>query len=109
VDPIIDKQSRQVVRNFLRQELADIGKPGASGKNIPNEVPADLHFSVPVQSGGKQLTASYNGGDTVSFVGADGKRKDLKLGQGTIDAMYLDHLAFGDLSAQLRKAFEDAK
>ncbi|HVE88013.1 MAG TPA: patatin-like phospholipase family protein [Myxococcales bacterium] len=109
VDPILDKQSRQVVRNFLKQELADLGKQGASGKNIPSEVPADLKFSVPVQSKGNRYTASYSGGDTVTFVGADGKKKDLKLGQTQIDAMWLDNLAFGDISAQLRKAFEDAK
>jgi NTE family protein len=109
VDPTLDKQSRQVVQSFLRQELDQFGKPGASGKNIDNVVPADLKFSVPVSSGGKNYTASYSGGDTVTFTGADGKRKDVKLGQGTIDAMWLDGQAFGDLSAQLRKAFEDAK
>jgi len=109
VDPILDLQSRQVVRNFLRQELANIGKPGESATNIPNQLPADLKFSVPVQSGGKAYTATYGGGDTVQFVGPGGERKDLKLGRTQIGAMYLDHMAFGDLSAQLRKAFEDAK
>jgi NTE family protein len=109
VDPILDLQSRQVVRNFLRQQLDQFGKPGASGKNIDNVVPADLTFTVPVVSGGKSYTASYNGGDVVTFAAADGKRKDVKLGQGKIDAMWLDGQAFGDLSAQLRKAFEDAK
>jgi NTE family protein len=108
LDPILDRQTRQVTRDFLRNVLDDMGNKQASFANISDDVPADLKFIVPVESKGKKWMASYSGGDKVVFT-SGGERKEVKLGKAKVEAMYLDGQAFGDLASQLRYALETGK
>ncbi|WP_163991718.1 patatin-like phospholipase family protein [Pyxidicoccus caerfyrddinensis] len=104
VDPALDKQTRQVTQGFLREFMDDLGKPGARGTNLSTQVPANLHFDVPVNVKGESFRVTYNGGDSVTATGADGKHHEVKLGKQKIEAMWLDNQAFGDLNAQLSEA-----
>jgi NTE family protein len=104
VDPTLDKQTRQVTQGFLREFMDDLGKPGARGTNLSTQVPANLHFDVPVNVKGESFRVTYNGGDKVTATGADGKPHEVKLGKQKIEAMWLDNQAFGDLNAQLSEA-----
>jgi NTE family protein len=101
VDPTLDKQTRQVTRDFFRNYLDDLRVPGSRGTNVTTEVPKPLRFDVPVTVKGERFQVLYSGGDSLTTVDAKGKRTELKLGQQKIEAMYLDHLAYGDLSGQL--------
>lgn len=109
VDPTLDTQTRQVTRDFLRNYLDDIRVPGSRGTNLTTELPKPLGFNVPVTVKGERLQVAYAGGDTLVATGANGKRTELKLGQQKIEAMYLDHLAFGDLSGQLSHALSSPR
>ncbi|XXF77701.1 patatin-like phospholipase family protein [Myxococcaceae bacterium GXIMD 01537] len=104
VDPTLDQQTRQVTRDFLRNYIDDMRVPGHRGTNVTTQVPKDLRFNVPVTVKGERFQVSYAGGDSIVTTSASGKRTELKLGQQKIEAMYLDHLSFGDLSAQLAHA-----
>lgn len=110
VDPILDKQTRQVTQNWLRNVLGDMGKPGASGTNLYTKVPDNYSFNVEVKArGGRTYVATYSGGDKVHFQQKGGKDKfDVQLGKNKIDSMYLDHMAFGDLAPKLGKAADDS-
>lgn len=101
VDPQLDREGRQLTREFLAKYLGDFGKAGARGTNLSNEVPANLHFDQPVTVNGQGYTAHYGGGDTVTFTSDRGQKIEVKIGKDRIAAMYLDHLAYGDLSSQL--------
>ncbi|HEX8436130.1 patatin-like phospholipase family protein [Archangium sp.] len=102
VDPALDGQSRQVTRDFLRNFLDDLRVPGSRGTNYSAQVPQDVHFDLPVVAKGKQYQVSYAGGDNLIVTARDGgHRSVLPVGKQRIEAMYLDHQAFGDLSAQL--------
>lgn len=109
VDPTLDKQTRQVTRDFLKNYLDDMRVPGSRGTNVTTQVPKDLHFEVPVTVKGQKFQVSYSGGDSITTVGADGKRTELKIGKQKIEAMYLDNMAFGDLSAQLAYTIANPK
>lgn len=110
VDPILDGQTREVTRDFLRNFLDDLRVPGSRGTNVTTEVPRDLRFQEQVTVNGQNYQVSYNGGDNLVAVNtATGKKSDLKLGQKKIEAMYLDHLSFGDLKAQLAYALSNPK
>lgn len=104
VDPTLDTQTRQVTQGFLREFMDDLGKPGARGTNLDPKLPASLTFDVPVKVKGESFRVTYNGGDKVTATGADGKPHEVKLGKQKIEAMWLDHQAFGDLNAQLSEA-----
>ncbi|QSQ22112.1 patatin-like phospholipase family protein [Pyxidicoccus parkwayensis] len=104
VDPALDKQTRQVTENFLREFMDDLGKPGARGTNITTQVPANLKFDVPVNVKGESFRVTYNGGESVTATGKDGKPHEVKLGKQKIEAMWLDNQTFGDLNAQLSEA-----
>ncbi|HVE86710.1 MAG TPA: patatin-like phospholipase family protein [Myxococcales bacterium] len=105
VDPILDKQSVQVTRNFLRNYLDDIGQAGHSGTNAYTDVPANLAFNRDVKIDGKTYTASYGGGDTVTFRQKGGTDSfSSSIGKQKIESMWLDDRAYGDLGAKLRQA-----
>jgi len=105
VDPILDQQSTQVTRSFLRNVLGDMGKPGASGTNAYTNVPAHLSFNRDVKIDGKTYVASYGGGDSVSFKQKGGNDSfSTKIGQQQIEAMWLDDEAYNDLPGKLRQA-----
>lgn len=106
IDPKMDGQTRSVVQNFMKQFIGDFGKPGASGTNTPNQVPDNLTFSTDVQARGQTFKATYNGGDVVSFTSGN-QKYDVHVGQQKIQAMWLDNVAFGDMSAQLGKSLND--
>jgi NTE family protein len=102
VDPVLDQQTRQVTRDFLREFMDDMRVPGSRGTNAKTEVPKDLRFDMPVDVKGKRYQVSYAGGDKLVARPADGGRPiELNVGKHKIEAMYLDHLTFGDLQAQL--------
>jgi NTE family protein len=110
VDPILDKQTRQVTRDFLKNFMDDMRVPGSRGTNVTTEIPKDLRFNEQVTVNGQKYDVSYNGGDNLVAVNtATGKKSDLKLGQKKIEAIYLDHLAYGDLKAQLAHALSNPK
>ncbi len=110
VDPILDQQTRQVTRDFLKDFMDDMRVPGSRGTNVTTEVPKNLRFTEPVTVNGQQYQVSYNGGDHLVAVNTStGKQMELKLGQQKIEAMYLDHLAFGDLNAQLAYALSNPR
>jgi NTE family protein len=110
VDPTLDKQTREVTRGFLRSFLDDMRVPGSRGTNVTTEVPKNLRFAEQVTVNGQSYNVSYNGGDNLVAVNAKtGHKSDLKLGQKKIESMYLDHLAFGDLKAQLAYAITNPK
>ncbi|WP_224362708.1 patatin-like phospholipase family protein [Hyalangium versicolor] len=110
VDPTLDKQTRQVTQDFLRSFLDDMRVPGSRGTNVTTELPKNLRFNEQVTVNGQNYNVSYNGGDNLVAVNAStGKKSDLKLGQKKIESMYLDHLAFGDLKAQLAYALTNPK
>jgi NTE family protein len=108
VDPALDAQTRELTRDFLRRHLADMRTPGASGTNVTAELPNQVRFSMPVELKGRQYTVTYEGGDKVRLTGG-GESKEFSLGRQRIEAMYLDHQAFGDLSAQLAHVLKDAR
>lgn len=110
VDPILDGQTREVTRNFLRNFLDDMRVPGSRGTNVTTDVPKNLRFQEQVAVNGQNYQVSYNGGDNLLALNtATGKTSELKLGQKKIEAMYLDHLAFGDLKAQLAYSITNPK
>jgi NTE family protein len=110
LDPILDKQTRQVTQNFLKSFMDDMRVPGARGANVSTEIPRDLHFREQVSVNGQNYQVSYSGGDNLVAVNTStGKKMDLKLGQKKIEAMYLDHMAYGDLRAQLAHALSTPK
>jgi NTE family protein len=106
VDPKLDVQTRGVVQSFLKQFIGDFGKPGASGTNTPNKLPEKLAFSTDVQAGGKTWKANYNGGNVVTFTSGN-QKYDVHVGEKKLQAMWLDHMAFGDLNGQLGKSLND--
>jgi NTE family protein len=106
VDPKLDGQTRGVVQGFLKQFIADFGKPGASGTNTPNKLPEKLSFSTELQARGQTWKASYGGGNVVTFTSGS-QKYDVHIGEKKIQAMYLDHMAFGDLNGQLGKSLND--
>lgn len=108
VDPAIDVQTRQVTQGFLRQFMGQLQTPGASGTNLTDRIPPNLQFIQPVTLNGQTYQASYAGGDTVTFTSASGGKTQVNIGKQQIEAMYLDNLAFGDLSAQLGQALADS-
>ena len=76
----------------------------------PLPVPKNLRFAEQVTVNGQSYNVSYNGGDNLVAVNTKtGHKSDLKLGQKKIESMYLDHLAFGDLKAQLAYAITNPK
>jgi NTE family protein len=102
VDPALDKQTRQVTQDFLRNFMDDMRVPGSRGTNVTTSIPKDLRFNEQVTVNGQNYNVSYSGGDNlVALNTSTGKKSDLKLGQKKIEAMYLDNVAFGDLKAQL--------
>jgi NTE family protein len=110
VDPILDQQTRQVTRNFLKDLMDDMRVPGARGTNVTTEIPKNLRFQEQVTVNGQNYKVSYAGGENLVAVNTStGKTMDLKLGQKKIEAMYLDHLAYGDLRAQLAYALSNPK
>jgi NTE family protein len=110
VDPILDQQTRQVTRDFLKNFMDDMRVPGSRGTNVTTDIPKDLRFQEQVTVNGQRYQVSYNGGDNLVAVNAaTGKQMDLKLGQKKIEAMYLDHLAYGDLRAQLAHALSNPR
>ncbi len=110
VDPALDGQSRQVTRDFLRNFLDDLRVPGSKGTNFTAQVPANLRFDMPVEAKGKQYQVSYAGGDNLLVTPKDGgKPLTLAVGKQRIEAMYLDHQAFGDLSSQLAYTLTNPK
>ncbi len=109
IDPALDAQTRALTQSFLKNYLDDLRVDGASGTNVTAKLPEHVQFSVPVKIDGKTLTASYSGGDTLSLTDANGKVEKRKVGRQQIEAMYLDHLAFGDLSAQLSYELDGKK
>lgn len=110
VDPTLDKQTREVTRDFLRNFLDDMRVPGSRGTNVSTEVPKNLRFNEQVTVNGQNYNVSYNGGDNLVAVNtATGKKSDLKLGQKKIESMYLDNVAFGDMKAQLAYALTNPK
>ncbi|MDY7230058.1 patatin-like phospholipase family protein [Hyalangium rubrum] len=105
VDPVLDTQTRQVTRDFLKDFMDDMRVPGSRGANVTTSIPQNLRFNEQVTVNGQNYQISYNGGDNlVAHNTSTGKKSDLKLGQKKIEAMYLDHLAYGDLKAQLAHA-----
>ncbi|MCS6884883.1 MAG: patatin-like phospholipase family protein [Acidobacteriota bacterium] len=107
VDRALDPQTAQVTRNFFKQFFTEIGKPGASGTNL-KPLPAQVSFNINVRVGNTDYRASYNPGDTyVTFTDPRGNSERVYLGKKEIEKMYLDHLAFGDLSSQLASAYRD--
>ncbi|HZN92587.1 MAG TPA: patatin-like phospholipase family protein [Myxococcales bacterium] len=105
VDPILDRQSKEVTRSFLRNFLDDIGVAGRSGTNAYTDVPANLSFNRDVRIDGKTYTASYSGGDSVTFQQKGGGDSfSSKIGKQQVEAMWLDDRAYGDLGAKLRHA-----
>ncbi len=109
VDPTLDKQTREVTRDFLRDLMDDLKVPGSRGTNITTQVPKDLKFEETVQVWGEPFRVTYNGGDSVVATAANGKRHEVKLGQQKIEAMWLDDKTFGDLDAQLSHALSDPR
>lgn len=110
LDPILDKQTRQVTQNFLKNFLDDMRVPGSRGTNVTTDIPSDLTFREQVKVNGQNYQVSYSGGDNLVAVNTStGKKMDLKLGQKKIEAMYLDHLAYGDLQAKLADALSNPK
>ncbi|SET96615.1 patatin-like phospholipase family protein [Stigmatella erecta] len=110
VDPTLDKQTRQVTQDFLKGFMDDLRVPGARGTNVTTAIPKNLHFAEQVSVRGQRYDVAYTGGDTLRAVNtATGKQMELKLGQQKIESMYLDHLAFGDLNAQLAHALSDPR
>jgi NTE family protein len=110
VDPTLDKQTRQVTQDFLKGFMDDLRVPGARGTNVTTSIPKNLHFAEQVSVRGQRYDVSYAGGDTLRAVNTStGKPMELKLGQQKIESMYLDHLAFGDLNAQLAHALSDPR
>ncbi|WP_164012633.1 patatin-like phospholipase family protein [Pyxidicoccus trucidator] len=109
VDPTLDKQTREVTRDFLRELMDDLKVPGSRGTNLTTQVPANMKFDEPVQIWGEQFRVTYNGGDTVVATAANGKRHEVKLGKQKIEAMWLDDKAFGDLGSQLSHALSDPR
>ena len=101
VDPTLDKQGRELTREFLAKYLGDFGKAGARGTNLSNQVPKDLKFDQAVTVNGQAYTAHYQGGGSVTFTSERGQHLTLELGKDKIDAMYLDDLAYHDLAGQL--------
>ncbi|MCE9671546.1 patatin-like phospholipase family protein [Myxococcus stipitatus] len=109
VDPTLDKQSRQVTQDFLREFLDDMQKPGSRGTNLTTKVPADLKFDLPVDIWGEKFQVTYNGGDTVVATAANGKRHEVKLGREKIESIWLDNQTFHDMPAQLSHALSDVR
>lgn len=107
VDRILDPQTAQVTRDFFKQFFTQIGQPGASGTNL-KPMPQQVSFNTTVRVGNTDYTAKYNPGDSyVTFTDPNGRSDRVYLGQKEIEKMYLDHLAFGDLSSQLSSAYRD--
>jgi len=106
VDPVLDGQTRETVHEFLRQHIADIGKPGASGTNTP-PLPEKLRFQVEIPGTG--YLATYAGGDTITFSSSRGERIDARVGQHQIEAMWIDGQRFGHLGEQFRLELARAK
>jgi NTE family protein len=110
LDPVLDKQTRQVTQSFLKNFLDDMRVPGSRGTNVTTDIPSDLTFREQVKVNGQNYQVSYSGGDNLVAVNTNtGKKMDLKLGQKKIEAMYLDHLAYGDLQAKLADALSNPK
>jgi NTE family protein len=99
-----------VTRDFLRNFLDDLRVPGSKGTNFTAQVPANLRFDMPVEAKGKRYQVSYAGGDNLLVTPKDGgKPIELAVGKQRIEAMYLDHQAFGDLSSQLAYTLTNPK
>ncbi len=110
VDPVLDGQTREVTRDFLREFMDDLRVKGARGTNFKAEVPAEVRFDLPVEVHGKRYQVSYSGGDMlVARPDGSGREIELKLGRQQIEAMYLDHQAYGDLEAQLSYALSNPR
>lgn len=101
VDPQLDVQTRELTRASLQQWLGKLGDPTASGTNVTADLPRELAFSREITVGGQGYQVSYAGGDSVQVVDAKGKRRDVKLGEERIQAMWLDDASFHDLPNQL--------
>lgn len=109
VDPTLDKQTRQVTRDFLREFMDDMKVPGSRGTNMVTQVPKDLRFNETVDIRGEKFQVSYAGGDTVTATAANGKRTDVRLGQKQIESIWLDGQTFHDFDSQLSHVLSDVR
>jgi len=99
-DPALDKETRNVTRDFMRSTLPNIGTPGARATNTDPTVPRQLSFNRPVTFGGKQYDAlyssSYLDGGRVTLRPRDGSHSvQLNLGRREVERMWLDDRNFG--------------
>ncbi|MCS6884885.1 MAG: patatin-like phospholipase family protein [Acidobacteriota bacterium] len=106
IDRGLDPQTAKVTREFFKQYLPEIGKPGASGTNL-KPLPEKVSFDTNVRVGNTNYRALYYPGDHyVTFIDPRGNTELVVIGKETIEKMYLDHLVFGDLSSQLAHAYK---
>jgi NTE family protein len=109
VDPKLDKQTHAVTSAFFAKHLKKLTIKGARATNTPAKLPEPLHFTVRLNVDGVMYTGNYSGGSNIPFTGPRGDLRVLRIDQQELEAMYLDHMAFGDLGARLADVLSDRK
>jgi NTE family protein len=110
IDPKIDAQTRDVTRKFFQKFLGELTVAGKRGSNITAQLPEKPAFTQDVDLRGNAFVATWNGEHGVTFTRKSDPSDhfEVVVGKTELERMYLDHLAFGDLSARLAKVGIDA-
>ena len=100
VDPVLDKQTAAVTRDFFKRSLGDLTDPKKAFTNTSTGAPKDLAFDRKLSVDGKEYAARYDGKGSLTFT-RDGETHTVPLTKPQAEQMHLDHQTFQDMPGQL--------
>jgi NTE family protein len=106
VDPALDTQTAAITRGFFQSFLTKLEDPKASGTNL-KPFPPSTNFTRTFNANGATWTATYTGGDEVTFRSNTGKTHHVNLGKERLETWISDDKSFGDLAFRMRDVLVD--